>query len=217
MNVSIKQLTTEIKNAKAQALRDPYQFERSDMVIGLGEEANTLTDTVLTKNRMNISGTRNFPAEVREKVDAIFEKFPDQLKILGLYYDAGFTAEEIADTQGSQEDSVTRSLRRAKARLKKYLTAVEYDSIRWAIGDAKSLDATQPRFVNPFHSEFVAPQPVRTGKLTAHGMVIEWEDGFKSFLTLVTPVRRKIKGLHPEPKDLPLPRWMQQELPDAVS
>jgi predicted DNA-binding protein YlxM (UPF0122 family) len=173
-NKSIAQLNQEVLTAKKQALRDPYQFERSD---------DGLSD--MMTQRLNISGSRNFPADVRQKIDNIFDKFPDQLKILGLYYDAGFTIDEIAEMQNSQRDSVARSLSRAKSRLRKTLTAVEYDSIRWAIGDPKALEATQPRFVNPFYNDFVEPQPVA---------VYQWDGQLAQKVDLEN---------HPAPKVLP--------------
>lgn len=171
MNTSIKQLNIEVATAKKQALTDPYQFERPDF--NYSEDGNSLIEVVQSKKARSHTGKISFPSDIRAKIDNIFDKFPDQLKILGLYYDGGFTAEEIADMPAfaTQEDSITRSLRRAKARLKKNLTTEEYDSIRRFIGDHKpTLAATQERHVNPFYNDFVEEKPVITyqwdGQLT---------------------------------------------------
>lgn len=204
-NTSIEQLHAEVSTAQKQALKDPYRYERTSE--GLVEKGKPL----------NNSGKKTFPAAVRDLVNVIFDKFPHQLKILGLYYDAGFTVEEIADMEDDIETNVARTIRRAKARLKKYLTAEEYDSIRWAIGDPTTLAATQPRFVNPFYNDFVEPQPVRTGMMLGSDGLIMWSDGAVSHKDHV-PVNRPIQGLHPEPKDLPIPRHvLLDEQEEAVS
>lgn len=174
-NTSIEQLNQEVSTAKRQALSDPYRYERT--AEGLTEKAKPLHN----------SGKLTFPAAVRKKVDGIFDKFRDQLATLGLYYDGGFTVEEIAEMQDSEVTNVARSLRRAKNRLKKYLSPEEYDSIRRFIGDHKPrVSATQERHVNPFYNDFVEQQPI---------LSYQW-DGQP------TP-KLEIGGQHPDPKHLP--------------
>lgn len=214
-NKSVEQFQSEIMVAKKQALRDPYQYERPDTVVGVGEDANSLTDTVLTRGKLQSHGKMTFPAGVRAHIGHIFDKFPVQLEILGLYYDGGFTTEEIADMRNDADNNILTTLRRAKARLKKYLTPTEYDSIRWAIGDPKSLEATQPRFVNPFYDDFAVTSPVRTG--IWGGTMIAWDDGGFSDCHATTPVQRHIQGLHPDPKDLPVPQHVLLDELEAVS
>lgn len=184
-NTSIEQLNKEVVTAKKQALSDPYRYERPDQV-GTAD-GNTLTEIVQMKKQQARDGKLTFPADVRAKVLVIFDKFPEQLKTLGLYYDGGFTVEEIAEREKSEVTNVARSLRRAKNRLKKYLSPEEYNSIRRFIGDHKpALDATQDRHVNPFYNDFVDQQPI---------VSYQWDGN-------LTP---KVNFLcnHPAPKNLP--------------
>lgn len=200
-NVSIEQLNKEVLTAKKQALSDPYRYERPDFVEN--RDGNSLIEIVQMKEQTNHSNKKTFPAAVRKSVDYIFDKFPNQLRILGLYYDGGFTIEEIADMDGTTKANISIGLSRAKARLKKYLSDEEYDSIRWAIGDPKKLEATQPRFVNPFYNDFVESQPVVLGKVLGHfegddNEFILWKSGEVEY-----PLKREVTGQHPPAKDLP--------------
>ncbi|SFS70076.1 sigma-70 family RNA polymerase sigma factor [Paenibacillus sp. BC26] len=154
VNKSIDQLNKEIETAKREALKStekkPNQIgikkhERSDMVKLTSEGvANTLIDQVLSKRVGQRSGVQKIPRDVKVKIEQIFAKHDHQYSLLGLYYGAGFTRTEIADILGLQRQNVGASLRSAVARLKKYLTPEEYDSIRWALGDYKPLQGTQP-------------------------------------------------------------------------
>ncbi|SEN18833.1 sigma-70 family RNA polymerase sigma factor [Paenibacillus sp. OV219] len=193
-NKSIAKINNEVAAAKKQALRDPYQNERT--IEGIADRAAP----------RNNSGKITFPADVRAKVVQIFDKFPHQLMILGLYYDGGFTVEEIAARNDLEHPNVVKSLGRAKSRLKKYLSPEEYNSIRRFIGDHKPrIDATQDRHVNPFYNDFVEEQPVSTGLLSECGSSILWFDGIYigsiTFTTIPTPVQ-SYSFEHPPEKQL---------------
>jgi hypothetical protein len=200
-NTSVKQLNAEIATARKQALTDPHRYERPDTV-----EGQSLIDMV-TSRPMQWSGKQIIDPFLSYKIERIFEKFPVQYKMLGLYHSARFTVGEIAEMEGVTQPSVTQSLRSAKARLKKYLTDAEYDSIRWAIWDPLPTRATpmsdEARESLARYNEFIAPQPVRKGYLK-WGMIF-WPDGEPTNMSIPTPVQ-SYTFTHPPEKNLPVPR-----------
>jgi hypothetical protein len=92
--------------------------------------------------------------------------------------------EEISDMIGYPKGHISRDLTRAKTRLKKYLSAAEYDSIRWALGDAKTLQATE--------------------RLDDS----EYENSKSSFAPSRKVIIEGPLNIHPPSKDLPIPRWV---------
>lgn len=141
-NTSIKQLDSEIKIARKQAKSFPYRFERNDTAI---EDGNSLSDLMTLRNIDSTTGMQIVPPLVKKKIDEMFEMYTLQYEILGLYYAAGFTIDEISVLENMQRDSVNRSLRRAVKRLQKYLTESEYDSIRWLLRDYKGIPSNLTR------------------------------------------------------------------------
>ncbi|KKC46782.1 hypothetical protein VE23_05940 [Paenibacillus sp. D9] len=156
VNKSINQLHKEIEQARKEALKDYEKknkigikkHERSDMVkLATDGVANSLIDQILSKRYSQRNGVQTIPVEVQVKIEKIFAKHEHQYRLLGLYYGAGFTRMEIAELLGLQRQNVGKSLQQAMKRLKIYLSPEEYDSIRWALGDYKPLQAT-PRVSN---------------------------------------------------------------------
>jgi predicted DNA-binding protein YlxM (UPF0122 family) len=135
-NTSIKELGSQIVTARKQARANPYRHERDDLQI---EDGNSLSDLMGMRNISEITGKQIVPPLVKAKLEEIFSSFELQYKLLGLYYGAGFTIDEIADMESMKRDSVSRSLKRAVKRLTKYLTVAEYDSIRWLLRDYKRI------------------------------------------------------------------------------
>lgn len=135
-NTSIGQLERQIITANKQSKRDPYRYETNDTSIDNG---NSLSDLMSIKKVSKSNGRQGIPPLVKEKIETIFANHELQYKLLGLYYAGYFTIDEIADIESMQRDSVSRSLKRAVNRLRKYLTAAEYDSIRWILRDYKRI------------------------------------------------------------------------------
>lgn len=134
-NTSIKQLESQIETAKDQGRNDPYRYETNDGYL----DGNSLSDLMSLRNISATTGMQIVPPVVKDKLETIFASFELQYKLLGLYYASEFTIDEIAQMESMQRDSVSRSLRRGVARLNKYLTATEYDSIRWLLRDYKQI------------------------------------------------------------------------------
>lgn len=133
-NKSIIQVKREINTARKQSRSNPYRNEIGDTVDG----ENTLSDLMGIRN-LDSTGNQIVPQTVKEKLVTVFANFETQYKILGLYYAAGFTVEEISLLEGMAKQNVSISLRRAVKRLRKYLTVQEYDSIRWLLRDYKRI------------------------------------------------------------------------------
>jgi RNA polymerase sigma factor (sigma-70 family) len=190
MNKSIAQIQNEVSAARKNALSEPHRYERPDMVLGLSDEANSLTDIVASKEKGQRSTKQGMPDDLRGKVESIFEKFPHQYRLLGLYFAARFTMDEISEMIGYPKGHVSRDLNRAKTRLKKYLTNEEYDSIRWALGDAKTLQAT-PRVDDS-----------------------EYENAKSRYAPFQSRPISDPLDVHPPAKNLPVPRiilWQEQQ------
>jgi len=139
-NTSINQLHKEIETARQQALNDPYRYEREDQVVGSYAEGNSLSDMVVLNEGSPY--VQSIDPVLKVKIEQLFESFPTQYDMLGLYYAAEFTVGEIAMMQGVTKQSVQTTLKRAKKRLIDGLTAAEYDSIRWLMRDFKPIAAT---------------------------------------------------------------------------
>ena len=148
-NTSLKQTHTEIVNAQRQALRDPYQNERADTVRGsvdygeILDAGTSLGDIANAKRELQATGIQRVPDWVQFRINQIFEKFPVQLKYMGLYYAGGFTSQEVADIRGVERRVVEITVKRGVERLMNNLTPAEYDSIRWLLRDYKHLPSTK--------------------------------------------------------------------------
>lgn len=188
-NKSIAQTLNEVGLAKKQALRDPYVFERPDHMVGNKNETghehlgNSLSDLIKSKEKSQPLYEQALAA-MKGKIESIFDRYPHQYNLLGLYYAARFTMEEISEMIGYPKGHISRDLTRAKTRLRKSLTTTEYDSIRWAIGDVKSLQATE-RIDDS-----------------------EYENAKSTFAPSKTFLVEGSLNVHPPNKILPVPKWV---------
>lgn len=144
-NQSIKQINKEVVTAKGQSLSRYHDFEIEDKRLGFGTDSNSLTDVIEAARNRQGKGKQFIPLFVKQKIETIFENHPIQYRLLGLYFAANFTIDEIADIEDMDRSNVRKSLSRGKARLKKYLQDYEYDSIRWLVRDPKPVKSDVKR------------------------------------------------------------------------
>lgn len=190
-NKSVGQTKREAQTAKREALKNPYRYERADVING-----NALSDiAALSESQSDIarSHTQALAPELVKRIADLFEKFPQQYEVLGLYFTGGFTVDEIARFTETTKGTVSVTLKRAVKRLKTKLTTGEYNRVRWYIGDVPPLQAS-PREDKSMY--------VNCRSRYVHEL--DWPVTVEGF-----------EFKHPAPKDLLEPRYFPGEVGDS--